>query len=61
MSAHGSEGSMEIKVIYNKDSEIDTDLDKKIIKAMKGIGLGFYASGCNRINGERDVTFRDGK
>ena len=52
---------MELKVIYNKNSQIDTDLDKKIIKAMKGIGFVFYASGCNRINGERDVTFRDGK
>ena len=50
---------MEIKVIYNKGSKIDAPLDKKIIKAMKGIGFIFYASGCNRINGERDVTFRD--
>jgi len=52
---------MDLKVIYNKDSKVDAKLDKKIIKAMTGIGLVFYASGCNRINGERDVTFRDGK
>ena len=51
---------MEIKVIYNKNSQIDPDLDDQITKAMKGIGFSFYASGCNRINGERDVTFRDG-
>ena len=50
---------MKINVIYNKGSKIDPALDKKIIKAMKGMGLVFYASGCNRINGERDITFRD--
>lgn len=50
---------MQIKVIYNKNSKIDAELDKKIIKAMKGMGLVFYASGCNRINGERDIAFRD--
>ena len=52
---------MELKVVYNKGSKIDTALDKKIMKAMKGIGFIFSASGCNRINGERDVTFRDKK
>ena len=52
---------MKLKVIYNKNKQIDKDLDKIIIKAMQAIGFAFYASGCNRMNGERDVTFSDGK
>ena len=52
---------MILKVIYDAKGKIDSKLDKKIIKAMKGIGFAFYASGCNRMNGERDVTFSDGK
>ena len=52
---------MKLKVIYNKNSVVDTVLDKQIIKAMKVIGFTFYASGCNRINGERDVVFSDRK
>ena len=50
---------MNLRVTYKIKEKIDAPLDKKIIKAMKGIGFIFYASGCNRINGERDVTFRD--
>lgn len=52
---------MQITIIYNNGSKIDTALDNKIIKAMKGIGFMLYASGCNRINGERDIAFRDKK
>jgi len=49
---------MILKVVYNKKSKIDKALDKKVMKAIKAIGFKFYASGCNRINGERDLTFR---
>lgn len=52
---------MDLKVIYNKNSKIDAALDKRIMKAIQTIGFKFYASGCNRINGERDLAFRDGK
>ena len=52
---------MKLKVIYNKNSQIDPVLDDKIMKAMKTIGFVFYASGCNRINGERDVVFNEEK
>lgn len=52
---------MKIKVIYNKDSKVDTALDKIIMRAIQAIGFKFYASGCNRINGERDLSFSDGK
>ena len=50
---------MILKVIYDKNGKIDTALDKKIMKAIQALGFKFYASGCNRINGERDLTFRD--
>lgn len=52
---------MELKVIYNKKRKVDMALDKKIIKAMKSIGFIFYASGCNRLDGGRDIAFDDKK
>ena len=52
---------MELKVIYNKKGKVDMALDRKIKKALKPLGFKFYASGCNRLNGERDIAFDDKK
>lgn len=49
---------LELKVIYDKNGEIDMTLDKKITKAMQAVGFRWWASGCNRTDGVRDLAFR---
>ena len=48
---------MQIKVIYDKQGQIDENLDQKIERAFDALGFRFSGSGCNRINGKRDLIF----
>ena len=48
---------MQVKVIYDKKGKIDVDLDVKITEAFAALGFRFSGSGCNRINGRRDLIF----
>ena len=48
----------DMKVIYRKTAkgEVDTELDTAIREAVKPFGYRMFASGCNRINGVRDIA-----
>lgn len=50
---------MELKVTYKTEEGIEADLDKKIEKALAGIGFKRWASGCDLTNGVRDLAFDD--
>ena len=50
---------MQLTVIYDKQRQVDMALDDKIRKSMESIGFKFHASGCNHINGKRDLVFKD--
>ena len=52
---------MQIKVIYDKKGQIDENLEQKMIRAFDALGFRFYGSGCNLINGKRDLVFDDEK
>ena len=49
---------MELKVIYDAKGKIDSKLDKEIREALLPLGFKFYASGCDRTNGKRDLGFK---
>lgn len=49
---------MTIRVLYNKDGQLDPEMDKKIKKAMESIGLRFTGSGMF-LDGDRDMSFSD--
>jgi len=48
---------MKLTVIYDKKGQIDANLDQKVIRALDALGFKFHGSGCNRLSGERDLTF----
>ena len=50
---------MTIRVLYNKDGQLDPEMDKKIKKAMESIGLRFTGSGMSLVDGDRDMSFSD--
>lgn len=50
---------MELKVTYKTEAGVDADLDKKIEKALAGIGFKRWASGYNLTNDVRDLAFDD--
>ena len=50
---------MKLSVIYDAKGKIDAKLDKEIRQALLPLGFRFYASGCDRTNGKRDLAFKN--